>query len=235
MKTRAIIYTRFSPRRNAAECESCAVQASCCAAYAERQGWVLGRRIDDEDASGADEYRPRLWEAIEALGRGDVLLVYKRDRLARNVYLAEQINRAVEKRGASIAAVSGDVEGNGPEVRMIRQVLAAIAEYERKLIAARTSHAMRAHMERGRRMGGKVPLGWRVDPSDASRMVPDEAGRAMWATIELLAGHGASVRAVAAALDERHPRADGKPWALSSVARWTRKARQGSPTTAERG
>lgn len=223
--TGATIYTRFSPRRNAAECESCEYQGAECERHAEREGWKVVRRIDDADASGADEYRPRLWEAIEGLGRGEVLLVYKRDRLARNVYLSEQIARAVRKRGARIVAVSGDIEGDGPEVQMVRQVLAAIAEYERKLIASRTSHAMRAYVAQGRRMGGKVPTGWRVNPADPSRMVPDEAGRAALAELRRLAMAGESVRSIMGTLDATHPREDGRPWAFSTVARWVRKSR----------
>lgn len=169
---RAVVYTRFSPRRNAQESESCEVQRGYCEKYAEANGMAVREVFDDPDVSGADEYREQLWAAIEALREGDVLLVYKRDRLARNVYLSEQINRAVEKRGATIEAVAGDIKGDTDEARMIRQVLAVIAEYERKMIASRTRHAMRFHQRNGRRMGAECPYGWQPDPCDEKRMVP---------------------------------------------------------------
>jgi DNA invertase Pin-like site-specific DNA recombinase len=168
----AIIYTRFSPRANADKCESCEVQRDYCEKYAAAHGMEITAVFDDPDVSGADEYREKLWQAIEALQKGGVLVVYKRDRLARNVYLSEQINRAVEKKGATIEAVTGDVQGNSAETVMIRQVLAAIAEYERKMIAARTKHAMRFHMSQGRRMGSECPYGWEPDPADPKRMLP---------------------------------------------------------------
>ena len=173
----AIIYTRFSPRRNAEESESCEVQRGYCERYAAQHGMEIAACFDDPDVSGADEFREKLWQAIEALPKGGVLLVYKRDRLARNVYLSEQINRAVERRGATIEAVTGDVKGDSAETVMIRQVLAAIAEYERKMIASRTRHAMRFHMANGRRMGSECPYGWQPDPADPKRMLPCQRER----------------------------------------------------------
>lgn len=169
---RAIIYTRFSPRRNAEKCDSCETQAAFCEQYAATHGLTVIAQYHDKDVSGADEYREKLWQAIKALAKGDTLLVYKRDRLARNVYLAEKIGMAVEARGASITAVAGDVEGNGIEHTMIRQILAAIAEYERGLIRQRTTHYMREHQRNGRRMARYAPYGWRIDDADARRMLP---------------------------------------------------------------
>ncbi len=173
----AIIYTRFSPRANADRCESCEVQRDYCEKYAAAHGMEVAACFDDPDVSGADEFRERLWQAIEAVPKGGVLLVYKRDRLARNVYLSEQINRAVMKRGASIEAVTGDVQGDSDEAVMIRQILSVIAEYERKMIAARTRHAMRFHQSQGRRMGAECPYGWQPDPADGKRMVPCQRER----------------------------------------------------------
>jgi DNA invertase Pin-like site-specific DNA recombinase len=157
-----VIYTRFSPRKNAAECESCETQTQLCKELASKEGWTIRATFDDADVSGKDEYREKLWAAIEALHRGDLLLVYKRDRLARNVYLSEQINRAVSLKGATIRAVDGDLQGDTPEIAMVRQILAALAEYERKLIGKRTSHAMRAHQRAGRIMSRYAPYGQKI-------------------------------------------------------------------------
>ena len=156
----AIIYTRFSPRKNANESESCEVQLAYCEQYCSQHGYTIGQIFHDPDVSGADEYREKLWLAINTLKKGDVLIVYKRDRLARNLFLSEQINRTVVQRGATIEAVSGDIPGNTPETQLIRQILASIAEYERRLIGIRTSHAMRYHQSKGRRMGVACPYGW---------------------------------------------------------------------------
>ncbi len=170
----AVIYTRFSPRKDANESESCDTQRALCRELAEKKGIKVRATFDDPDVSGKDEYREKLWLAIEALQKTDVLIVYKRDRLARNVYLSEQINRTVKKRGCRILAVSGDVEGDGPEHEMIRQILASVSEYERKLIAMRTSHAMKHHQKNGRKMSSNCPYGWKDHPTVKGHMVADQ-------------------------------------------------------------
>ena len=221
---KAIIYTRFSPRKNAEECESCEMQQAHCEQFAHLKKWEVGQAIHDKDVSGADEFRPNLWRAVEALGRGDVLLVYKRDRLARNVYLSEQINRAVEKRGATIAAVSGDVEGDSAEVAMIRQVLASIAEYERKLIGQRTKHAMRQHQKNGRRMGRFCPYGWQPDPADPARMLVHEVEAAAVARIQALKAAGMNMTMIAETMNAEAPKANRRgAWKFATVKKILRR------------
>lgn len=214
----AIIYTRFSPRANADKCESCEVQRDYCEKYAAAHGMEIAAVFDDPDVSGADEYREKLWQAIEALPKGGVLLVYKRDRLARNVYLSEQINRAVEKKGATIEAVTGDVQGNSAETVMIRQVLAAIAEYERKMIASRTRHAMRFHQSQGRRMGSECPYGWMPDPADAKRMLPCQRELAVVEEIRAKHAEGMAYHAIMTWLNkERRELARHGAWNAKTV------------------
>ena len=170
---KAIIYTRFSPRKNSDKSESCEVQEGICRHFASEHELEVVDVLHDKDISGKDEYREKLWQAIDGLIRGGVLLVFKRDRLARNVYLSEQINRAVASRGAAIVAVSGDVAGDGPEQVMVRQILASIAEFERKMIGSRTSYAMKQHQRNGRRMGRYAPYGSRVDPDNPTMLELD--------------------------------------------------------------
>jgi site-specific DNA recombinase len=214
----AIIYTRFSPRRNADESESCEVQRDYCERYARENELTVLSVFDDPDVSGADEFRPKLWEAIDSLPKDGVLLVYKRDRLARNVYLAEQIERAVRAKGAAIAAVSGDVQGNGPEQVMIRQIVAAMAEYERKLIGQRTSHAMRHHQATGRRMGRFAPYGWEIDPSDETRIVPCEREERAVRRIYELAENETDTLAIAQSMNAEMPEL------ARGTRKWTRKS-----------
>ncbi|WP_309382017.1 recombinase family protein [Cerasicoccus frondis] len=214
------IYTRFSPRRKADESESCETQEALCRKHAEAQGWEVSRVIYDPDASGADEYRLKLWEAIEGLEIGETLLVYKRDRLARNVYLSEQINRAVKAKDASIAAVSGDIEGDGPEHEMVRQILASIAEYERKLISLRTQHAMHHHQANGRKMSSNCPYGFRDDPERPGHMVQDEVEQAAISEIQRLHSERLSLNAIAKQLNETHAQASRSgTWRHATVGR----------------
>jgi DNA invertase Pin-like site-specific DNA recombinase len=173
----AIIYTRFSPRKNADECESCETQRACCEQYAREQGYSLAGYYEDKAFSGGDESRPGLFAALARLTRGDVLIVYKRDRLARDTYLAESIRRRVRHSGATIEAVRGEIEGDqdDPMIDAIRKILDVIDELARKTTAQRTSDAMRQHQRTGRRMGRFPPYGWTIDLQDPKRMLPAAA------------------------------------------------------------
>lgn len=213
--TNAIIYTRFSPRPDAATSESCAVQGGECEQYAYNHKYNVVETIDDPDASGADEFREKLWEAISKLKKGWVLLVYKRDRLARDVYLSETINRAVSKKGARIEAVTGDVNGEGPEQTMIRQVVAVMAEYERKIISQRTSSALLHYQREGKRVSCRPPFGFAVDPNDRSRLVRDEKEQATLAEIMRLYGEGCGFREIVRRLPPESARC-GK-WEASTI------------------
>lgn len=215
--TRCVVYTRFSPRRHSEDCESCEAQAEACRAYAQAQGWEIAGEFSDRALSGADEDRPGLWAALDDLGRGDVLLVYRGDRIARDVYLDEVVRRQVRKVGATVATVHGGQEADTPEGRMIRQVLAAFSEYERRVIAARTSAAMRRHQAAGRRMSSAPPYGWRV-AADSGRLEHDPAEQAAMDRCREIAQQGASLRAVARQLQaEGHP-CRGKRWRHQMVA-----------------
>ena len=228
--SKAIVYTRFSPQRNADESDNCALQEHTCREYAEAHGHQVLDVLNDKDVSGKDEYREKLWLAIEALPRGGVLIVFKRDRLARNVFLAEQINRAVESRGATIEAVSGDVAGNGPEQVMIRQVLAAIAEYERKLIALRTSWAMSAHQKSGKLMSRYAPYGYSIDPVTAAdkdvdtMLLPVESEQEAIQLIRVLHEKGMNPHSIMIGLNSKMPgRARSGKWNQKLVSNIIRR------------
>lgn len=200
--THCIIYTRFSPRPDAATSESCEVQRQICRDFAARKGWRLEGTFDDPDRSGSDEFRDKLWNCIKTLKKDWVLLVYKRDRLARDVYLSALIDKQVREKGARIVAISGDVEGDSPETVLIRQVVAAMAEYERKCISARTRAAMRALQAKGRKMSAVIPYGWRESPDDPKMMVKDEREQAVIEKIMQLRDSGMGYRAVAIELNK---------------------------------
>ncbi|OHB56119.1 MAG: hypothetical protein A2Y07_01210 [Planctomycetes bacterium GWF2_50_10] len=176
---KAVIYARFSPRRNHEQCESIETQLELCRAYCTRQGYEIIGEFDDKVLSGDEEDRPGLWNAIEALARDCVLVVYRLDRLARSVYLSYIIEEAVKKHGAKIISISGEgTWQDSPEDELVRRILQALAEYERKVIAARTKAAMLRHQAAGRRMSDKTPYGCVRDPDNHKRLVADPTEQA---------------------------------------------------------
>lgn len=215
---RAIIYTRFSPRRNADESESCEIQEAYCEELAHKKGYQVAAAYSDKAVSGTDEDRPGMWDAINDLKKGDVLLVYKLDRLARNVYLMELLRRAVDAVGAKIEAVSGDIDGDGPEQVMIRQILSVIAEYERKIIAIRTKYAMLQHQKNGKRMGRYPPYGYQINPFDNTLIVPVKSEMEIVEYIHAREAAGDTAYRIAQLLNRDHlDMARGKKWHVKSV------------------
>jgi len=95
-----------------------------------------------------------LLEALAALkehGAG-VLLVAKRDRLARDSMTAAMVERLCERSGAIVRTADGAGDGDGPEAVLMRRMVDAFAEHERLLIKARTKAAMAVKRSRDERI-----------------------------------------------------------------------------------
>ncbi|HET6415042.1 MAG TPA: recombinase family protein [Polyangiales bacterium] len=215
--SRAIVYARFSPRRNEDETESIETQVEACEDLCRKQGYAVEAVFSDRAASGKDEDRPGLWDAVRSLKKGYVLVVYKSDRLARNLYLSEWLRREIRAKGAKLEVVSGMSEGDSPEATLIRQVLDAFSEYERKLTSARTSFAMLRHQRTGRRMSRHPPYGWDFDPSDPQRWIRnEEEGKAVEKILDWRR-KGAAWRRIATLLGEEGHKSRGSEWQGKTV------------------
>lgn len=206
---KAIIYCRFSPRRNGTDCQSNEVQLEYCRRYCRERGYSIAGEYEDRESSGDDEDRNGLWAAIAALKRGSVFVAHKYDRIARSVYLDEYIRRQLAKKGASIEVVEGGREGDTPHDVMVRQILAAVAEAEKKITAARTRAAMLMYQSQGLAMSHTPPYGFR---RAAERLLPDEAEQDAIRAIVAMRASGASYRAIARQLTENTTPCRGRVW-----------------------
>jgi DNA invertase Pin-like site-specific DNA recombinase len=161
---RAVGYTRVSTEGQGDSGLGLQAQGDAITACCLRLGVELVATYTDVVSGGASlESRPALADALLALRSGDVLVVAKLDRLARDSFNAILIEREVGKRGATIVSCAGEGNGDDPAAVFTRRILAAVAELERSLIAARTRSALAAAKARGRRTG-HLPYGWRVGP-----------------------------------------------------------------------
>lgn len=203
-KIEGVLYARFSPRRNEEECESIEVQFQHIMRYCQNNQIEILDKYDDRAFSGDDEDRPGLWQAIGALKKNSLLLVYKLDRIARSVYLSHIIEKAVADKGARIVSISGEGTWiDSPQDTLTRQILQALAEYEKKVIAARTRIAMQFHQRNGRRMSSKPPFGTMIDPADASRLIPNpDEEKIIEMVVKLKEKEGLSLREIAKRLTE---------------------------------
>lgn len=215
---RAVAYLRVSTaeQQNGPEAQRAAIDLWARANATEVVAW-----LEDRGVSGATpvEDRPKLLAAFAALrdhGAG-VLVVAKRDRLARDVVIAAVVERFAAAAGASVVSADGAGNGEGPESELMRSLLTAIAQYERALIRARTCAGLAAKRARGERLGAP-PLGKRVGPG--GELVPHvEEARALERMLEL-AGEGLSSRRIAATLDAEGHRARGARWHHMTVQRF---------------
>ena len=83
-----------------------------------------------------------------------LLVVSKRDRLARDVVVAAMIERLAERIGAKVVSAAGEGEGDDPASELLRRIVAALSAYERALTRQRTRQALQVKKERGERVGG---------------------------------------------------------------------------------
>jgi DNA invertase Pin-like site-specific DNA recombinase len=215
---KAIIYARFSPRRNAETSESNEQQIEHCQAYCQSKGYCVAAVHQDIAQSGKDADRAGLWAAVESLKSGMILVVYRYDRLARDTFLSEYIFREVGKRSATIETVQGGTAAT-PEGDLLRRVLQAFAQYEREIISIRTSLAMRRHQAQGKVMGGVPPFGYQIDPKNSKRLIVNPHEQDALKRMIVLHNEGESTRQIARRLSEEGFTPRGKQWYHHTVYR----------------
>lgn len=110
-------------------------------------------RIHQEHGSGASRARPVLTRVLKELYAGDVLVVVRLDRLARSVSHLLDVIENLEQRGVHFRSLRDPIDTSTPQGMFSLQVLGAVAQLERALIAERTKSGMKAAKARGRVAG----------------------------------------------------------------------------------
>jgi DNA invertase Pin-like site-specific DNA recombinase len=123
--------------------------------YAERRNWIVQKVYCDKGVTGATEKRPALDALLDDCHRRkiDVVLVWKFDRFARSL---KQLLNALELfRGLGIGFVSCTeaIDTSLPHGEMIFQIIGAIAQWERSLIAERVRAGLQNARRQGKRLG----------------------------------------------------------------------------------
>lgn len=218
-RTTAVAYIRVSTDEQNLGPEA---QREALTQWAEREGVSIAAEYTDHGVSGAAplDKRPGLLDALDALtahGAG-VLVVAKRDRLARDTMTAAMVERMAQRDGAVVRSADGVGNGDTPEAMLMRRMVDAFAEYERALIRGRTRAALAVKRARGEKTGGDVPVGFTV-ADDGATLVEDDREQRALALIRGLRADGVSIRKIAAALDASGIPARGKRWHPTTVSR----------------
>jgi len=114
-------------------------------------------RIYQDKASGKKEERLGLQACLKALQPGNTLVVWKLDRLGRDLKHLITIVDELRRRNISFKVLTGhgaQIDTTTPNGRFVFGLFAALAEYERELIIERTNAGLKAARARGR-MGGR--------------------------------------------------------------------------------
>jgi site-specific DNA recombinase len=179
---RCAIYTRKSSEEGLDQAyNSLDAQRDACAAYISSQvgeGWrLLPQHYDDGGFSGGNLQRPSLTRLLAdiAVGRIDVVVVYKVDRLTRSLSDFAKIVEVLDGHGTSFVSVTQAFNTTTSMGRLTLNVLLSFAQFEREVTGERIRDKIAASKKLGMWMGGNAPLGYRptgrtleIVPKDAA-------------------------------------------------------------------
>jgi DNA invertase Pin-like site-specific DNA recombinase len=116
------------------------------------------KRIFEETASGGRWERPELQDCLKHLREGDVLVVWKLDRLSRSLSDLLRILEKVDKAGASFKSLTETLDTSGPCGRLMMNMLGSFNQFEREIIKERTKLGLERARSNGRIGGGRYKL-----------------------------------------------------------------------------
>ncbi len=225
-------YLRVSTDRQADEGLGLQIQRRAIDDWAKTHGHRIAAWFSDDGVSGSNglDTREALPDALDLLRRGGAqgFVVYRLDRLARDLILQESLLAEIKKLGGEVFSTA-DGEStylsdapDDPSRRLIRQVLGAVSEYERSMIALRLRSGRRMKARQGGFAYGSPPFGY--DASNGSLTEAPEQQAAL-ARAQELHGRGNSLRSIADTLErEGHKSKRGGSWHPTTLSRALRRA-----------
>lgn len=125
-----------------------------------------------EKFTGKSKERPELIFCIKTLRKGDVLVVWKLDRLARSLKDLVEIISDLEEREIGFRSLTESIDTTSPGGKLIFHIFGALSEFEHSLIRERTLEGLKAARARGRK-GGRKPALSQQDVKKAAAMLKD--------------------------------------------------------------
>lgn len=119
-----------------------------------REGVQRTRIYTDKASGGPGVSRPGFAAAVKACRSGDVLVVWKLDRLGRSLIEVLEVCQKLEGKGAGLRVITDKIDTSSAMGRFVLHILASLAEMERGLIVERTKAGLAAAKARGR-VGGR--------------------------------------------------------------------------------
>lgn len=216
----AVAYLRVSTDEQSLSPDA---QRASIEAWAAREGVAITSWHLDQGVSGGTpiDERTGLCEALASMQahKAGVLVVAKRDRLARDVMVSAMLEAQMDRAGARIVSTAGEgTDDDDPASRLMRHMVDAFAEYERAMIRARTVAALSVKKARGERVG-TIPYGYELS-ADGTCLAPNASEQATIARICELRREGGTLSLITQTLsaESRYSRT-GNPLGMTQVAR----------------
>jgi site-specific DNA recombinase len=173
---KTVIYTRQSLGKDKQK-NSTDVQEKICLKLAQKKGLLVHEYYNEGEQSAritGIRDRPEMVRLLHAADKGEVsrLIVYKRDRLARNVEQYMEILNTLQRAGVEIlfAADNEPPLLSGPIGEFVEMILAGLAQQEGENIHLRQMEARRHNAEKGKRSAGSAPFGYVIDEGKLKRI-----------------------------------------------------------------
>jgi len=157
-------YARISTRDQSFDLQVDALQKAQC------------DEIFKEVASGAKTARPVLDDLLSRLRTGDILVIWKLDRLGRTLKHLVNLTNELMERQIGLISLNDPIDTTTPQGRLVFNIFASLAEFERDLIRERTQAGLRAARARGRRGGRPGGLSKQAEATAMAAETLYEAG-----------------------------------------------------------
>lgn len=144
LRTMLIGYARVSTQDQDTAAQVAALKAAGC------------EEIYREKASGGRWNRPKLQDLLSHLRKGDVVVVWKLDRLSRSLRDVLTLMERIQERKAGFRSLTEAIDTTTPAGRMMMQMVGSFAEFERAMLKERTLAGIEAARKEGR-VGGRPP------------------------------------------------------------------------------
>jgi site-specific DNA recombinase len=217
---KAIGYVRVSTTDQANNGVSLEAQRERIEAWAKANGAdLLAVHVDAGLSGRRADNRPALQTALsQACREKAALVVYSLSRLSRSIRDTVTIGERLTKAGATLVSLTEQIDGTTASGRLMLHLMTVLSQFERELIGERTRTAM-AHLRgQNRRISGRVPYGFALDP-DGETLVPLSAEQKAIRLMQTLRHQGASLRGIAAHLEKRGIRPkNGRTWTAATIA-----------------
>ena len=214
---RAIGYVRVSTDEQSQQGVSLSNQEQKIRAYCTAKDWEMTAVIRDEGCSGKDLNRPGVQEIIKGCRKRafNVVVTMKLDRLTRSVkdlgYLVEDV---FNKHGIAFSSLQDNFNTSTANGRMVMNVLATLAQWERDIISERTRDAVQ-FMKSSLKLIGAVPFGFNLAGKE---LIPNPDEMKTVSKFITIKGHGASYQKIARPLNtDSIPAKNGGKWHPKTV------------------